>query len=46
MRVFVPGDRGAQALFVEAAKGGVQVRHLRRACRRSRTSSPVAVGEE
>ena len=29
MRVFVPGDEGAQALFDLAAREGVQVRHLR-----------------
>jgi ABC-2 type transport system ATP-binding protein len=29
MRVFVPGDGGARALFAVAAAGHVQVRHLR-----------------
>ncbi len=29
MRVFVPGDGGARALFALAASSGVQVRHLR-----------------
>ncbi|MDP1568911.1 MAG: ABC transporter ATP-binding protein [Vicinamibacterales bacterium] len=29
MRVFVPGDAGAQALFALATREGVQVRHLR-----------------
>lgn len=29
MRVFVPGDQGAQALFTVASREGVQVRHLR-----------------
>ena len=29
MRVFVPGERGAQALFALAAEAHVQVRHLR-----------------
>jgi ABC-2 type transport system ATP-binding protein len=29
MRIFVPADRGARALFALAARDGVQVRHLR-----------------
>jgi ABC-2 type transport system ATP-binding protein len=29
MRVFVPGEQGAQTLFAMAAREGVQVRHLR-----------------
>jgi ABC-2 type transport system ATP-binding protein len=46
MRVFVPGDRGAQALFAEAATGGVQVRHLRPSVPTLEDVFARAVGEE
>jgi ABC-2 type transport system ATP-binding protein len=46
MRVFVPGDRGAQRLFTIAADSGVQVRHLRPSVPTLDDVFAQAVGEE
>jgi ABC-2 type transport system ATP-binding protein len=46
MRVFVPGDGGARALFALAAQDGVQVRHLRPSVPTLEDVFAHAVGEE
>jgi ABC-2 type transport system ATP-binding protein len=46
MRVFVPDERGAQAMFVVAAREGVQVRHLRPSVPTLEDVFAQAVGEE
>jgi len=46
MRVFVPGDGGAQALFALAAEERVQVRHLRPSVTTLEDVFAHAVGEE
>jgi ABC-2 type transport system ATP-binding protein len=46
MRVFVPGDGGARALFALASAGGVQVRHLRPSVPTLEDVFAHAVGEE
>jgi ABC-2 type transport system ATP-binding protein len=46
MRVFVPGDAGAQQLFALAAADGVQVRHLRPSVPTLEDVFAHAVGEE
>lgn len=46
MRVFVPGDRGAQGLFELASRSGVQVRHLRPSVPTLEDVFARAVGEE
>jgi len=46
MRVFVPGDGGARALFALAAQEGVQVRHLRPSVPTLEDVFAHAVGEE
>ena len=46
MRVFVPDERGAHALFSLAARHGVQVRHLRPSLPTLEDVFAQAVGEE
>jgi hypothetical protein len=46
MRVFVPGDGGAQQIFALAASGGVQVRHLRPSVPTLEDVFANAVGED
>jgi len=46
MRVFVPGDGGARALFALASANGVQVRHLRPSIPTLEDVFAHAVGEE
>jgi ABC-2 type transport system ATP-binding protein len=46
MRVFVPGDRGAQDIFALAAASGVQVRHLRPSVPTLEDVFATAVGEQ
>jgi len=46
MRVFVPGDGGAQHLFALASQAGVQVRHLRPSVPTLEDVFAHAVGEE
>ena len=46
MRVFVPGDGGARALFALAAEERVQVRHLRPSVPTLEDVFAHAVGEE
>ena len=46
MRVFVPDERGAHALFALAARHGVQVRHLRPSLPTLEDVFAQAVGEE
>jgi len=46
MRVFVPDQRGALALFALAARQGVQVRHLRPSLPTLEDVFAQAVGEE
>ena len=46
MRVFVPDERGAHALFALAARQGVQVRHLRPSLPTLEDVFAQAVGEE
>src|SRR5262245_11758160 len=46
MRVFVPGDAGARALFALASEDGVQVRHLRPSIPTLEDVFAHAVGEE
>ncbi|MCX6551246.1 MAG: ABC transporter ATP-binding protein, partial [Acidobacteria bacterium] len=46
MRVFVPDEQGAQALFDLAASGGIQVRHLRPSVPTLEDVFAQAVGEE
>ncbi len=46
MRVFVPGDLGANGLFQMASRGGVQVRHLKPSVPTLEDVFARAVGEE
>jgi ABC-type uncharacterized transport system ATPase subunit len=46
MRVFVPDERGAQAVFAVAARDAVQVRHLRPSVPTLEDVFAQAVGEE
>jgi hypothetical protein len=46
MRVFVPGDGGARALFALAVQGHVQVRHLRPSVPTLEDVFTHAVGEQ
>src|SRR5262245_44569046 len=46
MRVFVPGDGGARAVFALAAAAGVQVRHLRPSVQSLEDVFAKAVGEQ
>jgi ABC-2 type transport system ATP-binding protein len=46
MRVFVPDERGAHALFSVAAREGIQVRHLRPSLPTLEDVFAQAVGEE
>jgi ABC-2 type transport system ATP-binding protein len=46
MRVFVPDERGAHALFAVAAREGIQVRHLRPSLPTLEDVFAQAVGEE
>ena len=46
MRVFVPDEQGARAVFAIAAREGVQVRHLRPSVPTLEDVFAQAVGEE
>ena len=46
MRVFVPDEQGSRAVFVVAAREGIQVRHLRPSVPTLEDVFAHAVGEE